>query len=88
MSTLSIRVPDELGEQLEKLAQATGRTRSFLAVDALRRYVSQEEWQINAISSALERADNGTAKYADHATVDEWLSNWGKASERDAPECK
>lgn len=30
------------GEQLEKLAEATGRTRSFLALDALRRYLAQD----------------------------------------------
>ena len=32
MATLSIRVPEEIGEQLEKLAESTGRTRSFLEI--------------------------------------------------------
>jgi len=62
MPTLSIRIPEEIGEQLEKLAAATGRTRSFLALDALRRYLAQEEWQTQAVRTAVEKADSGTAK--------------------------
>jgi len=88
MTTLSIRVPDEIGEQLEKLSESTGRTRSFLAIDALRRYLSQEEWQTQAIRTAMEKADNGTAKYASHDTVDHWLASWGRDEEGDVPECK
>ena len=88
MATLSIRVPDEVGERLEKLAESTGRTRSFLTLDALRRYLAQEEWQVQAIRTAVERADNGVASYALHEAVDQWLSGWGTDAEGDAPECK
>jgi RHH-type transcriptional regulator, rel operon repressor / antitoxin RelB len=88
MATLSIRIPEEIGEQLEKLAESTGRTRSFLALDALRRYLAQEEWQAQAVRTAVERANSGTAKYADHDAVDRWLAGWGTDEEGDAPECK
>jgi len=88
MATLSIRVPEEIGEQLEKLAESTGRTRSFLALDALRRYLAQEEWQAQAVRTAVERADSGAAKYADHDAVDHWLAGWGTDEEGDAPECE
>ena len=88
MATLSIRVPEEIGEQLEKLAESTGRSRSFLALDALRRYLDQEAWQAQAVRTAVERADNGTAKYASHYAVDNWLAGWGTDAEGDAPECE
>ncbi len=88
MATLSIRIPDEIGEQLEKLAESTGRTRSFLALDALHRYLAQEAWQTQAVQTAVEKADSGTAKYADHNAVDRWLAGWGTNEEGDAPECK
>jgi len=88
VATLSIRIPDEIGEQLEKLADSTGRTRSFLALDALRRYLAQEEWQAQAVRTAVEKADSGTAKYASHDAVDHWLAGWGTDEEGDAPECK
>jgi predicted transcriptional regulator len=74
MATLSIRIPEEIGEQLEKLAESIGLTRSFLALDALRRYLAQEEWQARALRTAVERADRGTAKYASHDAVDHWLA--------------
>ena len=57
MATLSIRIPEEIGEQLEKLAASTGRPRSFLALDALRRYLAQEEWQAQAVRTAVEKAE-------------------------------
>ena len=88
VATLSIRIPEEIGEQLEKLADSTGRTRSFLALDALRRYLAQEEWQAQAVRTAVEKADSGTAKYASHDAVDHWLAGWGTDEEGDAPECK
>jgi RHH-type rel operon transcriptional repressor/antitoxin RelB len=88
MTTLSIRVPEEIVEQLEKLAESTGRTRSFLALDALRRYLAQEEWQVRALRTAVERADSGRATYASHDDVDHWLAGWGTDEEGDAPECK
>jgi RHH-type rel operon transcriptional repressor/antitoxin RelB len=88
MTTLSVRIPDEIDTRLEKLVKATGRTRSYLAVDALQRYLEQEEWQTQAIKRAVERADRGEARYASHDAVDAWLSTWGTESERDAPECE
>lgn len=88
MANLSIRVPEEIGEQLEKLAESTGRTRSFLALDALRRYLAQEEWQAQAVRTAVIRADDGTAKYASHDAVDQWLSTWGTNAEGEPPQCK
>ncbi len=88
MANLSIRVPEEISEQLERLAASTGRTRSFLALDALRRYLAQEEWQVRAVQTAVERADSGAAKYAAHDAVDQWLAGWGTDEEGDAPECE
>lgn len=54
MATLRIRVP-EIGEQLERLAESTGRTRSFFAFDALRRYLDHEEWQAQAMRTAEKK---------------------------------
>jgi predicted transcriptional regulator len=88
MANLSIRVPDEIGEKLDRLAASTGRTRSFLALDALQRYLAQEEWQAQAVQTAVVRADNGTATYASHDAVDQWLASWGSNAEGEPPQCK
>lgn len=86
--TLSVRVTSELKKQLDQLAEAEGRTRSFIAEEALKRYVKEEAWQIHAIRSAFEKADTHTAKFAEHGDVKKWLKSWGTAQESPPPQCK
>lgn len=54
---LNVRLPAELAGQLEALTKATGRTKSFLTVEALRGYINAESWQIADIKSGLVEAD-------------------------------
>jgi RHH-type transcriptional regulator, rel operon repressor / antitoxin RelB len=62
---LNVRLPAELHGQLERLVQATGRTKSFLTVEALRSYVEQENWQLADIQAGLAEADAGEFATAD-----------------------
>lgn len=59
MASMSMRLPDELAAQLGALAEATGRTKSFLAIQAIRDFVEREAWQIAEIKQALLEADAG-----------------------------
>lgn len=59
MAMMSVRLPDELSQQLEALAAATGRTKSFLAGQAIRDFLEREAWQIAEIEQALREADAG-----------------------------
>ncbi|VEA61032.1 Ribbon-helix-helix protein, copG family [Serratia plymuthica] len=59
MSVMSVRLPEELSEQLEALAKATGRTKSFLAGQAIRDFINREAWQIAEIQQAITEADKG-----------------------------
>jgi predicted transcriptional regulator len=56
-TTLTMRVPAELKEQLEKLADATHRSKSYLAGEAIRQYLDIEAWQIGEIQMAIKEAD-------------------------------
>jgi RHH-type transcriptional regulator, rel operon repressor / antitoxin RelB len=56
---LNVRLPADLHGQLERLVQATGRTKSFLTVEALKGYVEQENWQLADIQAGLAEADAG-----------------------------
>ncbi len=58
-ASMSLRLPDELALRLGDLAQATGRTKSFLAVQALREFIQREAWQVSEIRKALSEADAG-----------------------------
>ena len=57
--TINVRLPEALYQQIEDLSKATARTNSFLATDALTKYVHQESWQINDIRQGLAEADAG-----------------------------
>jgi len=56
-TTLTLRVPSEMKEQLDKLANATHRSKSYLAGEAIRQYLYLEAWQIGEIQQALKEAD-------------------------------
>ena len=59
MAIMSICLPDELADQLKDLAETTGRTKNFLAVQALRNFIEQEAWQVAEIKKAIAEADAG-----------------------------
>lgn len=58
-SILTLRVPVEVKQQLDKLADATHRSKSWLAGEAIQRYLDLEVWQIGEITQALAEADAG-----------------------------
>lgn len=57
--TINVRLPEALYNQIEELAKATERTKSFLAIDALTSYVQSESWQIRDIHEGIKEADRG-----------------------------
>jgi len=56
-TTLTLRVPATVKDQLDKLADATHRSKSYLAGEAIRQYLELEVWQIGEIQQALKEAD-------------------------------
>jgi RHH-type transcriptional regulator, rel operon repressor / antitoxin RelB len=57
--TMTIRLEETVKDKLDQLADATHRSRSFLAAEAIRAYVEVNEWQIQEIHAALAEADAG-----------------------------
>lgn len=74
-TTMTIRLEPELKLRLDQLAEATHRSKSFLAAEALRDYVELNEWQIKEIQSALEEADAGD--FASEQDIKETMGKWG-----------
>lgn len=83
---LSVRIQSEARDQLEALAQVTGRTKSFLAAEAIEHYLSAQAWQINAIEKSLKKANSRQAKFIDHQKISDWLNSWGSKKEQEPPE--
>jgi predicted transcriptional regulator len=58
-AVLTIRLNSTTKEKLDKLAFATNRSKSFLAAEAINRYLEIEAWQISEIEKSLLEADAG-----------------------------
>jgi predicted transcriptional regulator len=74
-ATLTIRLPEEIKQSLDRLADATGRTKSYLALDAIQRYLEQEAWQVAEIQQAVKEAD--AEDFATPTEVKRLLRKWG-----------
>ena len=64
--TINVRVPASVYDQLEDLAKATARTKSFVTVEALSSYLATQSWQVKEITAGIADADMG-----DFATDDQ-----------------
>ncbi len=71
------------GERLEALAEATGRSESLLAAEAVSEYLALQEWQVSATREAIVSLDHegGIA----HAAVRNWVESWDTDDELDPP---
>lgn len=83
---LSIRVSKETRDQLDKLSDATHRTKSFLASEAIEHYLLIQTWQINSITEAVKKADRKDAKFFDHTRILEWVNDWDDQNKEDLVE--
>ena len=73
-NTVTIRLEESTKNKLEKLAESTHRSRSFLAAEAIKAYVDSNEWQINEIHAAIKEADAGD--FATEAEVQAVIDKW------------
>lgn len=73
-TTITIRLEDEIKERLDHLAEATQRSKSFLAAEAVRAFVESNEWQIAEIQTALKEADAGD--FADDKHISTLARKW------------
>jgi RHH-type rel operon transcriptional repressor/antitoxin RelB len=58
-TTFTVRVESLVKKRLEKLAKSTGRSRSFLAAEALNEYLDVNEWQVAGVKRAIASLDRG-----------------------------
>lgn len=74
-STMTIRLEADLKARLDKLADATHRSKSFLAAEAVREYIELNEWQLHEIQDAITEADAGD--FASEESVNAVFGKWG-----------
>ena len=74
-TTMTLRLEPELKRRLDHLAEATHRSKSFLAAQAIREFVDLNEWQVREIRNALAEADS--EDFASDDLVRDVLAKWG-----------
>lgn len=73
-SVLTLRLDPKLKKQLDLLSQATSRSRSFVAAEAIREYVALNNWQIEETQKAIAEADRGD--FASEQDVRRTMRKW------------
>ncbi len=82
-TTFSVRIERSIKSRLEKLARSTGRSRAFLAAQAIHEYLDVNEWQVARIQQAIISVDAG--KGVPHEFVKNWVASWGTRTEHPIP---
>ncbi|MBM3761601.1 MAG: ribbon-helix-helix protein, CopG family [Acidobacteria bacterium] len=81
--TLTIRIDSETKQKLDRLAQQTSRTKSFLAAEAITEFVNMQSWQIGQVLIGIADCDSG--RVVPHEQVEQWMKRWGKKKELPPP---
>jgi RHH-type rel operon transcriptional repressor/antitoxin RelB len=82
-TTFTVRVDTGVKKRLERLAKSTGRSRSFLAAEAINEYLEVNEWQVAGIRRAIISLDRGEG--VPQNLVKDWVGSWGSANEKPVP---
>lgn len=67
----SLRISKDTKSKLDELAKATGRSKSFLAVEAIEKYCELESWQILAIHKGIEDVEKNN-----FSSIESVKKNW------------
>ncbi|KJF71393.1 UNVERIFIED_ORG: putative transcriptional regulator [Rhizobium sp. SORGH_AS260] len=80
MTAFTIRVPDEVADRLNQIAQKLDRSRSYMAAQAIEDFVAREEWQLAEIEAGIAEADRG--EFASDDDVARVVGKYVKATSR------
>lgn len=77
LSLVSVRVSEELAKELNHLAKATDRSKSYLAAQAIEEFIAVQEWQVEAIQEGIAAAERGELVGHEKAVAE--LGRWGRS---------
>lgn len=81
---MTVRLTPEISDKLDRLAQETKRSKSFLATEAIEGFVERNAWQVARIKKGLAEAKSGAAGVP-HEDVAAWMKSWGTDHELPRP---
>ncbi len=86
MSITSVRLADDLTDQVDALAAKLQRSKSWIINEALRDYVERAEGDAQRWRETIKALDSVKAgKRIDGDAVDQWIASWGTDKELPPP---
>ena len=86
MSITSVRLADDLTNQVEALAAKLQRSKSWIINEALRDYVARAEGDAQRWRETIKALDSvKVGKLIEGDTVDKWIASWGTDKELPPP---
>lgn len=84
---LGVRLDEQLENRLNALAAKTHRSKSFLAKEALTRYIEEEERKQseNELTVARWEEYQETGETVNNQGMVDWLDSWGRDEEKQCP---
>lgn len=82
-TVLSVRILEQLNEQLDYLSRSTKRSKAYLAAEALGDYVKKNAWRAKELHEAISEADKGV--FVSHEAMVAWVDSPGTDKELAPP---
>jgi predicted transcriptional regulator len=84
---LGVRLDEQLEKRLSALAEKMQRSKSFLAKEALTRYIEDEErkQRENELTMARWNEFQETGETVSNESMMNWLESWGTEQEKPCP---
>lgn len=82
--TFSVRLPDDLKNEVDAIAKLTKRSRSFIVNEAVAAYVEERRDYLKAIDEALAEADKGI--FVSGKRAFEWIDSFATGNPGPVPE--
>ena len=84
---LGVRLDEQLENRLNALAKKAQRSKSFLAKEALTRYIEEEERKQleNELTFARWEEYQETGEITSNDLMTKWLESWGTEQEESCP---
>jgi predicted transcriptional regulator len=67
LKTTSVRLDDDTLNRVGQMAEAMDRPRAWLMAEAIKQYITREEWFIHEVEKGVKAADEG--RLVDHADI-------------------
>ena len=76
----SVRLPDDVRSQADKLARLTDRSRSYVVAEAVRHYTGERLAYLQELNEAVASIDTEPTYAADDVLA--WMHTWGTEDEK------